>query len=144
MRTLAPWEQWPTAHEQAAMCPSISNGLQWIAVYDGNAQFPENASAKDRELMELPLLSLALLGDTPYATDALKGGVLLYDKQSGELKKEIAIPLACGIAVEPSGKIWVEHGYGKVSVLSPEDKVLSTPISDLKKAGRSQSVTYGR
>ena len=123
--------------------PVYLRGVQWIAVYDGNAQFPENASAKDRELMELPLLSLALLGDTPYATDALKEGVLLYDKQSGELKKEIAIPLACGIAVEPSGKIWVGHGYGKVSVLSPEDKVLATPISDLKKAG-PQSVTYGR
>jgi hypothetical protein len=38
-----------------------------IAVYDGNAQLPEYASAKDRELMNMPLLSLALLGDVLYA-----------------------------------------------------------------------------
>ena len=108
-----------------------------IAVYDGDAQFPENASAKDRELMYMPLISLALLGDTLYATDALKGRVLLYDKKSGELKKEIPVPLACGIAVEPSGKIWVGHEHGKVSVLSPEGKCSPrrSPIS--RRCGRS-------
>ena len=124
--------------------PVYLQGVQWIAVYDGNAQFPENASAKDRELMELPLPSLALLGDTPYATGALKGGELLYDKQSGELKKEIAMLLACGIAVEPSRKIWVRTRLRESQCVESEGKVLATPISDLKKAGKPQSVTYGR
>ena len=67
--------------------------------------------------MNMPLISLALLGDTLYATDALKGRVLLYDKKSGELKQEIPVPLACGIAVEPNGRIWVGHEHAKVSVL---------------------------
>jgi DNA-binding beta-propeller fold protein YncE len=103
-----------------------------IAVCERSAEFLENASAKDRELISMPLLSLALHGDVLFATDALRGRVLLYDKRSGELKKEIPVPLACGIAVEPSGQIWVGHEHEKVSVLSPEGDVLATPISDLK------------
>ena len=89
-----------------------------IRVYDGNAQFPENASVEDREVMNIPLRSLAILGSTLYATDALKGRVLLYDKESGELKKEFPVPLACGIALDPNGRIWVGHEHEKVSVLS--------------------------
>ena len=34
--------------------------------------------------MNMPLISLAVLGDTLYVTDALKGGVLLYNKKSGD------------------------------------------------------------
>ena len=103
-----------------------------IAVYNGDAQFPDGISAKDRETMFMPLISLALLGDTLYATDSLKGRVLLYDKKTGELEREIPMPLACGIAVEPNGRIWVGHEHGKVSVLSADGKVLATPITDLK------------
>ena len=103
-----------------------------IRVYDGNAQFPENASVEDREVMNIPLRSLAILGSTLYATDALKGRVLLYDKESGELKKEFPVPLACGIALDPNGRIWVGHEHEKVSVLSADGKVLATPITDLK------------
>ena len=103
-----------------------------IEVYNGGAEFPEGISEQDRELMSMPLISLALLGDTLYATDALKGRVLLYDKTTGELKREIPMPLACGIAVEPSGRIWVGHEHTKVSVLSPDGKMLATPITDMK------------
>jgi sugar lactone lactonase YvrE len=109
----------------------FSNAGRRILVYDGNAQFPARASAKDRDIMNMPLLSLALLGDTLYATDALKGRILLYDKKSGKLKQEIALPLACGIAVEPNGKIWVGHEHNKVSVLDAKGRVLGTPITDL-------------
>jgi WD40 repeat protein len=114
-----------------------------IAVSERTAEFLENASAKDRELLSMPLLSLALLGDVLYATDALSGKVLLYDKRSGELKKEIPVPLACGIAVEPNGNIWVGHEHGKVSVLSPDGKVLATPINDLKDV-RALSFSEGK
>ena len=103
-----------------------------IVVNDGNARFPEDASKKDRELMNMPLISLALSGDTLYASDALRGRVLLYDKTSGELKKEISVPLACGIAVEPNGRIWVGHEHEKVSVLDAQGNVLATPITDLQ------------
>ena len=81
--------------------------------------------------MNMPLLSLALLGDTVYATDALKGRILLYDKKSGKLKQEIPMPLACGIAVEANGRIWVGHEHNKVSVLDAKGRVLGTPITDL-------------
>jgi hypothetical protein len=103
-----------------------------IAVCERTRQFWENAPAADRELIHMPLLSLAVQGDVLYATDALLGRVLLYDKRTGELKKQIPLPLACGIAVEPSGRIWVGHEHSKISLLSPEGERLVTPISDLK------------
>lgn len=103
-----------------------------ILVYDGNAEIPDEASPKDAELMHMPLISLALLGDALYVTDALRGRVLLYDKKSGELKQEISIPLACGIAVRPNGTIWVGHEHSKVSVLDAAGNILATPIDDLK------------
>ena len=103
-----------------------------ILVYDGNAEIPDHASPKDRDLMKMPLISMALMGDTLYVTDALKGRVLLYNKKSGELKQEIPVTLACGIAVEPSGRIWVGREHRKVSVLSSEGEIVATPISDLK------------
>ena len=91
-----------------------------IKVYDGGAEFPAGATRQDKNLMGVPLISLAVHGDTLYATDSLKGRVLLYDKVSGELKKEIAVPLACGLAVAPDGKIWVGHEYSKVSVFDAD------------------------
>ena len=103
-----------------------------ILVYDGNAEIPDHASPNDRDLMKMPLISIALVGDTLYVTDALKGRVLLYNKKSGELKQEIPVTLACGIAVELSGRIWVGRAHRKVSVLSPEGEIVATPISDLK------------
>jgi DNA-binding beta-propeller fold protein YncE len=110
----------------------FSQAGRCIKVYDGGAEFPEGASEADKNLMSPPLLSLALRGDTLYATDALKGRVLLYDKASGALKREIPVSRACGLAVAPDGKIWVGHDFSKVSVLDPVGKVLATPITDLK------------
>ncbi len=114
-----------------------------ILVYDGNAQISDDASPRDRDLMHMPLISLAVAGDTLYVTDALKGRVLLYDKTSGKLKKEIAVPLACGIAVAPDGKIWVGHEHSKVSVFDGDGKRLATPITDLKEV-RALALQGGR
>jgi hypothetical protein len=50
--------------------------------------------------------------------------------ESGELKK-VALPRACAIAVEPSGRIWVGDEHSKVSMLNPEGELFVTPISDL-------------
>ena len=103
-----------------------------IKVYDGGAEFPPGATEADKGLMGAPLLSLAVHGGTLYATDSLKGRVLLYDKVSGELKQEIPVSRACGLAVAPDGKIWVGHDFAKVSVFGPSGEVLATPITDLK------------
>jgi sugar lactone lactonase YvrE len=103
-----------------------------IKVYDGDAEFPADATEADKDLMTMPLVSLAVRGDTLYATDSLKGRVLLYDKASGVLKGEIPVSRACGLAVAPDGKIWVGHDFAKVSVFNPDGKLLATPISDLK------------
>jgi hypothetical protein len=102
-----------------------------IKVYDGNAEFPADASEADKRLMLMPLVSLAVAGDTLYATDSLKGRILLYDKASGALKREIPLSRACGLAVAPDGTIWAGHDFTKVSVFSPDGELLATPITDL-------------
>jgi hypothetical protein len=119
------------AHFDHKVEPFTKEG-RCIKVYDGGADFPADATQQDRSLMGVPLISLAVHGDTLYATDSLKGRVLLYDKVSGELKKEIAVPLACGLAVAPDGKIWVGHEHSKVSVFDANGERLGTPIADLK------------
>jgi hypothetical protein len=70
-------------------------------------------------------------------------GFLLYDKRTGELEKQIHIPLPCGIAVEPSARIWVGHEHSKISLLSPEGERLVTPIGDLKDV-RALSFSNGK
>ena len=60
------------------------------------------------------------MGIRSTSTDSLKGRVLLYDKTSGEQRKEISVPLACGLAVAPDGKIWVGHEHSKVSVFDAD------------------------
>ena len=104
-----------------------------IVIYDGNAAdaFPPGTSKGDRDLV-MPLSSLAVQGDTLYATDVPKGRVLLYDKVSGELKREIPALLACGLAVTPDGRIWVGHERTKVSVFDATGRRLGTPITDLQ------------
>lgn len=55
-----------------------------------------------------------------------------YDKVAGVLLREMGgIPLACGLAVAPDGKIWVGHEHTKVSVYSPDGVRLGTPLTDL-------------
>ena len=58
-----------------------------IAVCERTRQFWEKAPAADRELIHMSLLSLAVLGDVLYATDALLGRVLLYDKRKWRAEK---------------------------------------------------------
>ncbi len=131
-RRFSIWRVKLVAGKDNSRVEDFSTAGRSIAVCERSAQLLEDASADERELLSMPLNSLDLLGEVLYATDALNGRVLLYDKQSGELKKEISLPLACGIAVEPGGNMWVGHEHGKVSVLSREGAVLSTPITDLK------------
>ncbi|HEY5741784.1 MAG TPA: hypothetical protein VIS99_04525, partial [Terrimicrobiaceae bacterium] len=129
--------------QKSSKVEDFSKAGRNIAVSERNAELLEKTAARDRELIHMPLMSLALVGDILYATDALEGGVLLFDKRTGELKQEIPISMPCGIAVEPNGKIWVGHEHEKVSVLRPDGKVLATPITDLKDV-RSLSFRDGK
>ncbi len=103
-----------------------------IKVYDGNADYPPGASAADIELMRVPLISIALRGDNLYVTDALGSRILVYDKTTGALQREIKnVPVACGIALGSDGRIWVGNSHTKVSVYSPTGTLLATPITNL-------------
>ncbi len=114
-----------------------------IKVYDGEGtgypannyptpRYPATASEADRDVMRVPLLSIALSGDTLFVTDALGGRILKYHKISGNHLGTIDnIPLACGLAIAPDGNVWVGHEHAKVSVYSPTGERLATPVTDL-------------
>ena len=89
-------------------------------------------SAADGAVMGMPLLSLAVSGDTLLATDALGGKVRRYDKATGEEKTPILVRLPQAVAVAPDGKVWVGHEHSLVSVFDSGGKLLGTPITDLK------------
>jgi len=103
-----------------------------IMVYDGNAEFPAGATSADIEVMRVPLISIALKDGSIYVTDALGGRVLKYDKTTGALQKEIKnVPVACGLAVNTDGNIWVGTAHKKVSVYNSAGTLLGTPITNL-------------
>ncbi|HEY3332025.1 MAG TPA: FlgD immunoglobulin-like domain containing protein [Capsulimonadaceae bacterium] len=104
-----------------------------IVVYQGDAgRVPVGTPAADVSLVTVPLLSLAVSGDTLLATDSLGGKVKRYDKTSGAELASFDVKLPVAIAASPDGNIWVGHEHSKVSVFSSDGKLLGTPISDLK------------
>ena len=94
--------------------------------------FPANATDADKDVMTVPLISIAVQSNSLYVTDALGGRILKYDKTSGNYQSTISgIPVACGLAIAPNGNIWVGHEHTKVSVYSSAGVRLATPIADL-------------
>jgi hypothetical protein len=94
--------------------------------------YPANATEADKEVMRVPLISIAVKDNSLYVTDAIGGRVIKYNKTSGNYERTISgIPLACGLAIAPNGNIWVGHEHTKVSVYSPSGVRLATPITDL-------------
>jgi Chitobiase/beta-hexosaminidase C-terminal domain/Divergent InlB B-repeat domain/FlgD Ig-like domain len=120
-----------------------------IKVYDGSnpgypnsgpPNYPVWATAADKEVMKEPLISISVLGGSIYVTDAVGGRILRYDKISGNHQQTIGgLPVACGLAIAPDGKIWVGHEHTKVSVYNAAGTRLATPISNLTEV-RSLSV----
>jgi Chitobiase/beta-hexosaminidase C-terminal domain/PA14 domain/Divergent InlB B-repeat domain/HYDIN/CFA65/VesB-like, Ig-like domain/FlgD Ig-like domain len=120
-----------------------------IKVYDGSRpgypnagppNYPTWATAADKEVMKEPLISIAVQAGSIYVTDALGGRILRYDKVSGNHQQTITgLPVACGLAIAPDGKIWVGHEHTKVSVYNGAGTRLGTPISNLTEV-RSLSI----
>ena len=107
-----------------------------IKVYENNAQFPAGATAEERAMMQVPVSTLALKGETIYAADSLAGRIVMYDRTTGAVTREIGgIPLARGIAVGDDGKIWVGCERSKVRVYGPTWALLGTPITNLVEIG---------
>ena len=80
----------------------------------------------------MPLISIAVQGTTLYVTDAIGGRILKYDKVSGNYQSTIGgVPIACGLAIDSNGNVWVGHEHTKVSVYSPAGVRLATPITNL-------------
>jgi len=101
-----------------------------IKVYDGTAVSPTDVPADDLALMKNPLLSLAVHGQLLYVTDALAGLVRIYDKDTGEAKQSIRVPLPRAVAVAADGTIWVAHSHHDISVFAGDGSPIATPISD--------------
>ena len=114
-----------------------------IKVYDGSAggypsagyptpAYPANATEADKDVMRVPLISIAVQASSLYVTDAIGGRILKYDKVSGNHQSTITgVPVACGLALASNGNIWVGHEHTKVSVYSPAGVRLATPITNL-------------
>jgi PA14 domain/Divergent InlB B-repeat domain len=114
-----------------------------IKVYDGNIggypsagyptpEYPANATEADKDVMRVPLISIAVQNNSLYVTDAIGGRILKYHKASGNYQSTISgIPVACGLAIAPNGNIWVGREHTKVSVYSPTGVRLATPITGL-------------
>ncbi len=113
-----------------AVTPFTKAG-RFLMVYDDGAAYPDGVSDADRGLMRVPLLSLAVHGQTLYAVDALAGLVRMYDKTTGEATGHIAVPLPQAVAVAPDGRVWVGHAHHRVSVFTADGKAVGTPITDL-------------
>jgi hypothetical protein len=114
-----------------------------INVYNGNTggypsagyptpAFPANATDADKDVMTVPLISIAVDNTSLYVTDAIGGRILKYNKTSGNYQSTIGgVPVACGVAIGPNGNIWVGHEHTKVSVYSSAGVRLATPVTDL-------------
>jgi sugar lactone lactonase YvrE len=113
---------------------------KYIKVYDNGAPYPDGASEDERQLMRLPLLSLAVKGDTIYATDSLAGLVRMYDKTTGDAKGTIGVKLPQTVAIAPDGRVWVGHEKSNVSIFTVEGKLAATPITDRKNIN---AITFG-
>jgi hypothetical protein len=100
-------------------------------VYDRDANYPAGATVADKSTMSIPIRSLALRGDTIYAPDSLGNRILKVHKVSGASGTINNVPVACGIAIDGSGNIWVGNNHSKISVYSPAGSLLGTPITGL-------------
>ena len=125
---------------QQGRCIKVYDGTNSGYPNSGPPNYPTWATAADKEVMKEPLISIAVQAGSIYVTDALGGRILRYDKVSGNHQQTIGgLPVACGLAIAPDGKIWVGHEHTKVSVYSAAGSRLATPISNLTEV-RSLSI----
>lgn len=121
------------------LVPFTKAGRQ-LMVYNGGAALPEGLGETERNVMTIPLLSLAVRGETLYATDSLAGKVRFYDKNTGEPSGSLDAPLAAALALDAEGRLWVGHGLHRVSVFDAAGRCLATPIDDLAEV---KALTFG-
>ena len=125
---------------QQGRCIKVYDGTNPGYPNSGPPNYPSWATAADKEVMKEPLISVAVQAGSIYVTDALGGRILRYDKVSGNHQQTITgVPVACGLAIAPDGKIWVGHEHTKVSVYNAAGSRLATPISNLTEV-RSLSI----
>jgi len=103
-----------------------------IMVYNGATEYPAGATDAEKGVMRMPLLSLAVSGDTLYATDSLAGKVRMFNKESGEETGALNVKLPQAVAVGDDGRIWVGHEHSQVSIFDKTGKMLGTPVTDVK------------
>jgi hypothetical protein len=125
---------------QQGRCIKVYDGTNPGYPNSGPPNYPAWATAADKEVMKEPLVSIAVQAGSIYVTDALGGRILRYDKVSGNHQQTISgLPVACGLAIAPDGKIWVGNEHTKVSVYNAAGSRLATPISNLTEV-RSLSI----
>ena len=137
------WASKPWNHKQQIQRFALSDGkLQTftkvpdkyghIELYEWPERLiPPGPSEADAQLMRLPLRAIAVAGDSILVADALAGQVRRFQKVTGEAQGEFAVKLPQALAVDSHGQIWVGHEHSRVSVFSPDGKLLAEPLQDL-------------
>lgn len=92
-----------------------------ILVYEWPEKLvPATASPEDAKLLEYPLRSLVVVGDTIFVADALGGRVLRFHKVTGRAQGEFRVALPLALAADRGGRIWIAHEHHTVSVFAPD------------------------
>jgi len=112
-----------------------------INVYEWpSKQIAENTPPADAALMDHPLRALAVLGDSIFVADALKGRILRFHKETGEPRGEFPVKLPQALAADASGRLWVGHQHHLVSVFTAEGQLVGQVLSDV---GEVEALAFG-
>ena len=112
-----------------------------ITVYEwANKKIPATATGDDRQIMGWPLRSIVVKDKTLFVADALGGRVLRYNKKTGKPEGEFPVTLPTALAFDKAGQLWVGHEHRKVSIFTPEGKLVREALHDL---GDVQSLAFG-
>lgn len=122
--------------------PSRKSTNGHIELYDNpRSQVPENTPQTEAGLMGTkPCRSLAVSGETLFASDALAGKVLRFDRESGQSNGAIDVPLPHALAIDAAGMLWVGHEHGKVSAFTQDGTKSWSVLTDL---GHIQAMAFG-
>jgi FlgD Ig-like domain len=128
------------ADGEPAPFPAAANGGH-ILVHDR----PEEKAIKQGighsdDLWKQPLRALAVAGGKLFATDALDGKVLSFNKETGAPLGSFSVKFPHALAIDAAGNLWVGHEGGAITVFS-QDGERSVPV--LKTLKHIRALAFG-
>jgi sugar lactone lactonase YvrE len=103
-------------------------------------EIPAGTPDAVRDIQKQPLLALAAANGKLFATDALAGKVLVFDRETGAAAGSFDVKLPHALAIDSAGQLWVGHEAGKVTVFSQDGKKRADVLAGL---GHVRSLAFG-